>query len=94
MLDAGYVQASDREDTGKASGTREGQEVQNPRAYARGSPIESVVRSCSDSRMVAQYFDDLRVLDSADGFDVSESIGKNEPQRAEFDFLVVLHQLP
>ncbi len=34
-FDAGYVQASDREDTGKASGTRCSQEVQEPRANAR-----------------------------------------------------------
>ncbi len=35
MFDAGYVQASDREDTGKASGTRYCEHVQEPRANAR-----------------------------------------------------------
>ncbi len=35
MFDAGHVQASDREDTGKASGTRYCQQVQEPRANAR-----------------------------------------------------------
>ncbi len=35
MFDSGYVQASDREDTGKASGTRAGLQVHEPRANAR-----------------------------------------------------------
>ncbi len=35
MFEAGYVQASDREDTGKASGTRESLQVHEPRANAR-----------------------------------------------------------
>ncbi len=35
MFDAGYLQASDREDTGIASGTRDNQPMQEPRANAR-----------------------------------------------------------
>ncbi len=35
MFDAGHVQVSDREDTGIASGTRNSQQVQEPRANAR-----------------------------------------------------------
>ncbi len=34
-VEAGYVQASDREDTGKASGTRYSPQIQEPRANAR-----------------------------------------------------------
>ncbi len=35
MFDAGYLQASDREDTGIASGTRNSPHVHEPRANAR-----------------------------------------------------------
>ncbi len=48
VLDAGYVQASDREDTGKASGTRDSQQVQEPRTNVRRRGRSDEFRGRSD----------------------------------------------